>query len=71
MTAPRITTVGQLRPAMAVDDELDWFFNRAACDMGDQSNYLAMLGRHGPGSAIPSPEDAAEAHTARGASTGG
>ena len=66
MTAPRITSVGQLRPTMAVDDELDWFFNRADCDMGDQSNYLAMLGRHGPGSAIPSPEDAAEAaHRAR------
>jgi len=35
--------------------------------MGNQSNYLGMLGRHGPGSAIPSPEDAAEAaHRARG-----
>jgi len=66
MKALRPLSVGQLRPKVAVDDELDWFFNRAVCDMGDQSNYLAMLGRHGPGSAIPSPEDAAEAaHRAR------
>jgi hypothetical protein len=61
-----VTSIGQLRPKVSLDDELEWFFNRAECDMGDQSNYLAMLGRHGPGSAIPSPEDAAEAaHRAR------
>ncbi len=58
--------VADLRPRHAVDDELDWFFNRAECDMGNQSNYLAMLGRAGPGSAIPSPEAAVEAaHRAR------
>jgi hypothetical protein len=66
MKARPITSIGQLRPKVTLDDELEWFFNRAECDMGDQSNYLAMLGRHGPGSAIPSPEDAAEAaHRAR------
>jgi hypothetical protein len=61
MRARPVTSIRQLRPKVRVDDELDWFFNRAECDMGNQSNYLAMLGRHGPGSAIPSPEDAAEA----------
>ena len=66
MKRERVATVGQLRPSLRIDEELDWYFNRAACDMGDQSNYLAMLGRNGPGSAIPSPEDAAEAaHRAR------
>ncbi len=59
-------SVRQLRPSVGEDEELDWFFNRAECDMGNQSNYLAMLGRHGPGSAIPSPEDAVDAaHRAR------
>jgi hypothetical protein len=53
-----IATVGQLRPRRDVEAELDWFFNRAECDMGVQSNYLAMLGLHGPGSNVPSPEDA-------------
>ena len=62
----RIRTIGELRPKVAIDDELDWFFNRADGDMGDQSNYLAMLGREGPGSEIPSPEQAVEAaHRAR------
>jgi hypothetical protein len=66
MKPGRITSIGQLRPSEKVDRELDWFFNRAECDMGNQSNYLGMLGRHGPGSAMPSPEDAAEAaHRAR------
>ncbi len=59
-------TVASLRARVGVDDELDWFFNCAECDMGDQSNYLAMLGRLGPGSRIPSPEAAvAVAHRAR------
>jgi hypothetical protein len=66
MKARPVTSIRQLRPKVSLDDELDWFFNRAECDMGNQSNYLAMLGRYGPGSAMPSPEDAAEAaHRAR------
>jgi hypothetical protein len=66
MRARPVTSIRQLRPKVSLDDELDWFFNRAECDMGNQSNYLAMLGRHGPGSLMPSPEDAAEAaHRAR------
>jgi hypothetical protein len=66
MKATRIASVSRLRPKPSLDAELDWVFNRAECDMGDQSNYLAMLGPLGPGSAIPSPEDAAEAaHRAR------
>jgi len=66
MKARAVTSLRDLRPNVARDDELDWFFNRAECDMGNQSNYLSMLGPHGPGSAIPSPEDAAEAaHRAR------
>ncbi|MGO8998003.1 MAG: hypothetical protein ACLQVI_32175 [Polyangiaceae bacterium] len=61
-----VTSIRQLRPSVGLDEELDWFFNRAECDMGNQSNFLAMLGRHGPGSAIPSPEDAVDAaHRAR------
>jgi len=55
----RLVSVAALRPK--VSDDLEWFFNMAECDMGDQSNYLAMLGLDGPGSGIPSPEDAAEA----------
>jgi hypothetical protein len=59
-------SIGTSGPTAQVEQELDWFFNRAACDMGEQSNYLAMLGPLGPGSRIPSPEDAAEAaHRAR------
>ena len=56
-----LSTLGELRPSREIDAELDWFFNRAECDMGLQSNYLAMLGRHGPGSSIPSPEQAVDA----------
>ena len=51
----------QLRPTVAVEKELEWFFNRAESDMGLRSNFLASLGRHGPGPLVPSPEDAVEA----------
>jgi hypothetical protein len=62
----RVSSIRQLRPNVGIDAELDWYFNQSACDMGAQSNYLAMLGLEGPGSAIPSPEDAVEAaHRAR------
>ena len=50
---------------MAVDDS-SLVLQPRRLRHGNESNYLAMLGRHGPGSAIPSPEDAAEAaHRAR------
>jgi hypothetical protein len=66
MKARPVISIRELRPSVSLDEELDWFFNRAECDMGNQSNYLAMLGHYGPGSAMPSPEDAAEAaHRAR------
>jgi len=51
----------QLRPTVAVEKELEWFFNRAESDMGLRSNFLASLGRHGPGPQVPSPEDGVEA----------
>ena len=59
MRARTESSVARVRPDVRLDGELDWFFNRAECDMGNQSNYLAMLGPYGPGSALPSPEDAA------------
>jgi hypothetical protein len=52
--------VYQLRPLPSVDEELDWFFNRAECDMGVSSNFEQALGPKSP-SAQRSPEDAAEA----------
>jgi hypothetical protein len=53
--------IHELRPARAVDQELEWFFNRAESDMGLRSNFLASLGRHGPGSHAPSPDEAVDA----------
>jgi hypothetical protein len=49
--------VDQLRPSWAVEDDLEWFFNRAESDMGAQSNFQAVLGRHRPMTS----EDMAEA----------
>jgi hypothetical protein len=46
-----------LRPTQEVQDELEWFFNRAKSDMGAQSNFQAAFGTHCP----ITPEDAAEA----------
>jgi hypothetical protein len=53
-----------LRPTLIVDTELDWFFNRAECDMGIRSNFLAALGRHLASEPV-TPEDAAEASHAQ------
>jgi hypothetical protein len=53
--------IHMLRPTPTVDTELDWFFNRAECDMGVSSNFHAVLQ---PGLARierVTPEDAAEA----------
>jgi hypothetical protein len=49
------------QPRGPADVELDWFFNLAECDMGDRSNYFAMLGRQEPDTM----EDRAEACHAR------
>jgi hypothetical protein len=59
MTRP-LPFVYQLRPLPSVDEELDWFFNRAECDMGVPSNFDRALGPRS--TSIPrTPEDAAEA----------
>jgi hypothetical protein len=50
-----------LRPTPIVDTELDWFFNRAECDMGVRSNFHAALSRQLEPSEQVTPEDAAEA----------
>jgi len=55
--------VHMLRPTPIVDTELDWFFNRAECDMGVRSNFHAALSRHiaRTDRERATPEDAAEA----------
>ena len=57
----RARGVHLLRPTATVDAELDWFFNRAECDMGNRSNYEAVLGKYAATPRLPTPEDAAEA----------
>jgi hypothetical protein len=52
--------VHQLRPLPSVDEELDFFFNRAECEMGLSSNFEQALGPRST-AARRSPEDAAEA----------
>ena len=39
-----VVLVRSLRPSVTVDDELEWFFNHAECDMGLTSNFMAALG---------------------------
>ena len=57
--------VHMLRPTPIVDTELDWFFNRAECDMGVRSNFHAVLsGQLAPSEGV-TPEDAAEASHAQ------
>jgi hypothetical protein len=54
-----VHTLRMTRPG--VDRELEWFFNRAECDMGIRSNFLAVLeGRHSGGDG-PTPEEAVTA----------
>ena len=60
-----------LRPSATVDSELDWFFNRAECDMGNRSNYEAVLGQYAATPRLPAPEDAAEASHAHRTIRGG
>ena len=43
----------QLRPPPKIEEDLEWFFNRAESDMGARSNF--------PGNPQISPEDAVEA----------
>jgi len=57
--------VHDLRPSRAVDQELEWFFNSVESDMGLRSNFLASLGREGPGSHAPSPDEAVDASHAQ------
>jgi hypothetical protein len=56
----RLPYVYRLRPLPSIDEELDWFFNRAECDMGVSSNYEQALGARSA-SAHRTPEDAADA----------
>jgi hypothetical protein len=52
--------VHQLRPLPSVNEDLDFFFNRAECDMGISSNFEQALGPKSTWVRL-SPEDAAEA----------
>jgi hypothetical protein len=53
--------IHMLRPTPLVDTELDWFFNRAECDMGVPSNFHAVLDQYVARSERRTPEEAAEA----------
>jgi len=53
--------IHMLRPTPIVDTELDWFFNRAECDMGVSSNFHDVLQPRLERSERVTPEDAAEA----------
>ena len=57
----RALAVHMLWPTPIVDTELDWFFNRAECDMGIRSNFHAALSQQLAPSEPVTPEDAAEA----------
>jgi hypothetical protein len=50
-----------LRTRLVVDRELEWFFNRAECDMGIRSNFVSVLGNRHSGGDGPTPEEAATA----------
>jgi hypothetical protein len=55
-----VAFVHQLRPLPYIDEQLDWFFNQAECDMGLSSNFERALGIDST-SSRRTPEDAAEA----------
>ena len=57
----RALAIHMLRPTPIVDTELDWFFNRAECDMGVSSNFHDVLHPRLPRNERVTPEDAAEA----------
>ena len=53
--------VADLRPLPDVDEELDWFFNRAEAAMVLPSNFQSGLGPRGGGEPYTTPDDAVEA----------
>jgi hypothetical protein len=53
--------VHALRTKPAFDMELEWFFNRAECDMGLRSTFEATLGARCPRPGAPTPEETVEA----------
>ena len=57
----RAPAVHMLRTKPAFDVELEWFFNRAECDMGIRSTFEATLGARCPRPGLPSPEETVEA----------
>jgi len=57
----RAPAVHMLRTKPAFDIELEWFFNRAECDMGLRSTFEATLGPRCPRQGAPSPEETVEA----------
>jgi hypothetical protein len=62
----RALGVHVLRTRHVVDRELEWFFNRAECDMGIRSNFVAVLGSRYSCGDDPTPEQAATvAHSYR------
>jgi hypothetical protein len=52
--------VSSLRARSAADTELEWYFNRAHCDLGIRSNFQRALGWRCPAD-NPTPEDVVEA----------
>jgi hypothetical protein len=58
--------VHALRTKPAFDVELEWFFNRAECDMGVRSTFEATLGARCPRARALSPDETVEpAHAYR------
>jgi hypothetical protein len=61
----RTFAVHALRASVVVDVELEWFFNRAECDMGIRSNFERAMRISDPQRDAPNPEslvDAAHAY---------
>jgi hypothetical protein len=51
-------------PSGNADKELEWFFTMAESDMGDRSNYMAMVGEHDPQDDIEARAESAHAQRA-------
>jgi hypothetical protein len=62
----RAPCIHELRPTRAIDQELEWFFNRAESDMGLRSNFLASIGVHTSGYALHEPRSSAHPSEAPG-----
>jgi hypothetical protein len=60
-TAKPTLGVHALRTRPVVDRELEWFFNRAECEMGVRSNFMSVLEGAHSGETVPTPEEAATA----------